>query len=63
MMVTGYDNSPLRRLSRPLLTTISMPFEELARRAAIGLQAQIIENAEPEPLSRVAGELLVGEST
>jgi len=63
MMVTGYDNSPLRRLSRPLLTTISMPFEELARQAAIGLQAQIIENVKPEMLSRIAGQLLIGEST
>ncbi len=63
MMVTGFDNSPLRRLSRPLLTTISIPFEELARKAAVGLQAQILENAEPELLIRVVGELLTGEST
>lgn len=63
MAVTGFDDSPVRRLSRPLLTTVSLPVEELARYAATRLQAEIIENEAPAALLRVAGHLIPGEST
>lgn len=61
--VTGFDDSPVRRLSRPLLTTVSLPVEELARYAATRLQAEIIENEAPAALLRVTGHLIPGEST
>ena len=61
--VTGFDDSPVRRLSRPLLTTVSLPVEELARYAATRLQAEIIENTAPSALLRVTGRLIAGEST
>ncbi len=61
--VTGFDDSPVRRLSRPLLTTVSLPVEELARYAATRLQAEIIENEAPAALLRLAGHLVPGDST
>jgi LacI family transcriptional regulator len=61
--VTGFDDSPVRRLSRPLLTTVSMPMHELARIAASRLKTQIISNRPPANSVRVAGSLIIGEST
>ncbi|WP_193214015.1 LacI family DNA-binding transcriptional regulator [Luteolibacter marinus] len=61
--VTGFDDSPVRRLSRPLLTTVSLPVEELARFAATRLQSEVIENQGPGELLRIAGRLIPGEST
>lgn len=61
--VTGFDDSPVRRLSRPLLTTVSMPIGDLARTAATQLETQIIERKDPQEIIRIAGMLLVGEST
>lgn len=61
--VTGFDDSPVRRLSRPLLTTVSMPMHELARVAASRLKSQIISNRPPADSVRVAGSLIIGEST
>lgn len=61
--VTGFDDSPVRRLSRPLLTTVSMPMHELARVAASRLESQIISNRPPADSVRVAGSLVIGEST
>lgn len=63
LVVTGFDDSPVRRLSRPLLTTVSMPVEELARYAATRLQAEIIENEAPAALLRLAGRFVQGESS
>ena len=60
--VTGFDDSPVRRLSRPLLTTVSMPLAELARSAAARLETQIIENTPAEGSIRVGGTLIVAES-
>lgn len=60
--VTGFDNSLVRGLSRPLLTTVSMPVGELARAAASRLEAQIIENQPAAESIRVAGTLIIGES-
>lgn len=60
--VTGFDNSPVRQLSRPLLTTISMPVSELAKAAASRLETQIIEQVVPTETLRVPGTLVIGES-
>lgn len=61
--VAGFDASPLRRLSRPLLTTVALPVHDLARFAGVRLQSEIVENEEPTPMLRVAGDLVVGDST
>lgn len=61
--ITGFDNSPLRKLSRPLLTTVSMPISQLAKAAASGLESQIIEHKAPEEIVRIPGQLMVGESS
>lgn len=61
--VTGFDDSPVRQLSRPLLTTVSMPIGELARSAANRLEIQIIEHKHTDEITRIPGALLVGEST
>ncbi len=61
--VTGFDDSPLRLLTRPLLTTMAMPVFELARRAGKRLAAEVIDGAPAAPLERLRGELLAGEST
>lgn len=63
VQVTGFDDSPLRRLTRPLLTSVTMPIYELGRIAGASLQRQIIESSEPEKLIRVTGKLELGEST
>jgi len=61
--VTGFDDSPLRRITRPLLTTVAMPVFELAKRAGERLTTEVIEGAASIPLERLRGSLLVGEST
>jgi len=60
--VTGFDDSPVRQLSRPLLTTVSMPVIELARAAAIGLEQEIINHISQKPIHRVIGKFIAGES-
>jgi LacI family transcriptional regulator len=61
--VTGFDDSPVRQLSRPLLTTVSLPIAKLAQHAASRLEAEIIEFAAPPSILRVPGKLIVGESS
>lgn len=61
--VTGFDDSPVRQLSRPLLTTISMPVSLLAESAASRLESEIIEHARHDSTLRVPGTLIVGESS
>lgn len=61
--VTGFDDSPVRQLSRPLLTTVCLPVAEIARRAAACLEAQIIEFTPPPSLLKISGRLMIGEST
>lgn len=61
--VTGFDDSPLRRLTRPLLTTVALPVFELACRAGKRLAGEIIDGESPAPLERLQGALLVGDST
>ncbi len=61
--VIGFDDSPVRRLTRPLLTSLSLPVQELARVAGKQLASAIIESVEPLPLIRLAGNLVPGDST
>jgi LacI family transcriptional regulator len=61
--VTGFDDSPVRRLSRPLLTTVSMPLAELAAAAATSLERHIIERVPSGDIIHIPGKLLVGESS
>ncbi len=61
--VTGFDDSPVRRLTRPLLTSVSMPVHELARMAGKQLASAIIESTEAAPLVRLSGDLVIGNST
>lgn len=61
--VTGFDDSPLRRITRPLLTTVAMPVFDLARRAGERLAKEVIEGATNIPPERLRGSLLIGEST
>lgn len=61
--VTGFDDSPVRQLSRPLLTTVSMPLAELAAAAASNLERHIIERVPSDEPIHIPGKLLVGEST
>lgn len=61
--VTGFDDSPVRQLSRPLLTTVSIPLHELAKAAASGLEEEIINHVPQKAIHRVVGEFLVGESS
>jgi DNA-binding LacI/PurR family transcriptional regulator len=63
MAVTGFDDSPVRRLSRPLLTTVGIPLAKLAATAAARLESQIIDYETPEEITRIAGKLLIGETT
>lgn len=60
--VTGFDDSPVRKLSRPLLTTIAMPMADLAKAAASRLETEIIEHTAPGETLRVGGKLIEGES-
>ncbi len=61
--VTGFDDSPVRQLSRPLLTTVSLPIAKLAELAATRLELQIFDFITTSNVLKVPGELIVGEST
>jgi len=61
--VTGFDDSPVRQLSRPLLTTIRMPVNILAKAAASRLESEIIEYTRPGVTLRVPGALVIGGTT
>lgn len=61
--VTGFDDSPVRKLSRPLLTTVRMPLAELAAAAATSLEKHIIERVPSNETIQISGKLIVGESS
>lgn len=61
--VTGYDDSPVRSLIRPALTTVSMPVADLARLAGKQLQAVLVDQEEFPASVRLDGKLLIGETT
>ncbi|MBW8191957.1 GGDEF domain-containing protein [Neiella marina] len=47
-VVTGFDDSPSARLVVPSLSTVSQPFEKIAKRAIQCLLDQIEDNAKPQ---------------
>lgn len=61
--VTGFDDSPVRPLTRPLLTTVAMPVYDLGRSAGEHLVNEVIEGVPGPCLKRLHGSLLIGEST
>jgi LacI family transcriptional regulator len=61
--VTGFDDSPLRRLSRPLLTTFSLPVRDLAQAAGRRLAAEILDREPVRPSALLRGKLLQGGTT
>ncbi len=63
MAVTGFDNSPLRRMFKPLLTTISLSTFEMGFFAARWLSDNIIHKESRQLRLEVDGQLLPGEST
>lgn len=63
ILVSGFDDSPLRTLTRPLLTTVAMPVRDLASRAGQLLAAEVIEGKPASSWVLVDGQLLIGETT
>ena len=63
LAVTGFDDSPLRRLSRPLLTTFSLPVRDLAEAAGRRLAAEILDREPARPSALLRGKLLQGGTT
>lgn len=61
--VTGFDDSPLRRLSRPMLTTFSLPVRQLAEAAGCRLAAEILDRQPVSPSVLLRGKLLRGGTT
>lgn len=61
--VTGFDDSPVRQLSRPLLTTISLPVARLAESAAARLEHAIVDSITTPEVLKLPGELILGQST
>ena len=61
--VTGFDDSPLRRLSRPLLTSFSLPVHALGVRAGNRLMEEILEKRISTHSELLVGKLLPGAST
>jgi len=61
--VTGFDDSPVRGLARPLLTTVKMPVHEFAFQAGRELANRIIESTPMPQCIRITGLLLPGQST
>ena len=61
--VSGFDDSPVRALVRPELTTVSMPVSDLARCAGRHLQAVLVDQEEFPESVKLQGKLLVGATT
>jgi len=60
LSLTGFDNSPVRQVSVPPLTTINLSTRELGAAAGSWLRRCVIERAE-EPLQlEIAGEYIEG---
>ncbi len=60
--VTGFDNSPVREIVLPSLTTVSLPVQQLGKEAGKMINAAVIKHLEiPESLL-LKGELLRGET-
>jgi LacI family transcriptional regulator len=61
--ITGFDDSPVRSLLCPELTTVSMPVAGLAREAGKQLQAVLVDQEDFPASVRLGGRLLPGETT
>ena len=61
--VSGFDDSPVRALVRPELTTVRMPVSDLARLAGRQLQAALVDQEKFPEAVRLQGKLLVGATT
>ncbi len=63
MQVTGCDNAPLRGVSVPLLTTVDLSVEVLARKAGRALQNELVSGQKMARKILVKGEFLRGATT
>ena len=63
LLITGCDNSPLRALTIPPLTSVDLSMHNLAREAGKALYQDIIEGQTVKPLLKVRGKLLPGGTT
>lgn len=63
MQVTGCDNAPLRGVSVPLLTTVDLSVEVLAKEAGRALHNELVSGKKMARKLLVEGELLEGQTT
>jgi len=60
--ITGFDDSPMRKLFRPLITTVSLSTYEMGFYAARWLKDNIVHKTNRTLRLEVEGELLEGET-
>ncbi|HSV96372.1 MAG TPA: LacI family DNA-binding transcriptional regulator [Spirochaetota bacterium] len=60
--VTGFDDSPLRRVAVPLLTTVRQPTSEMAFLASRWLRDNILNKSNRRLCIEVEGEIIPGDS-
>ncbi|MCU0843821.1 MAG: LacI family transcriptional regulator [Spirochaetes bacterium] len=60
--VTGFDDSPLRRVAVPLLTTVRQPTSEMAFLASRWLRDNILNRSNRRLCIEVEGEIVLGDS-
>ena len=63
VMLTGFDNSPVRPLSYPLITTVDMPVKSFGYRAGEWLVRRVIEREEGLLQLKLDGKLIPGGTT
>jgi LacI family transcriptional regulator len=61
--IVGYDDREIAALTRPSITTVSMPCYEMGETAAQMLLDLLTEDAEPLEEQKIRGELIVRESS
>jgi LacI family transcriptional regulator len=62
LSVVGFDDIPVAAFLGPALTTVSVPKDELGRRAG-GMLRQLLVDGEPAAQERLPSSLVVREST
>jgi LacI family transcriptional regulator len=62
LSVTGFDDSPLRRVAAPLLVTVRQPTSEMAFLASRWLRDNILNKSNRRLCIEVEGEIVTGES-
>jgi len=62
MSVTGFDDSPLRKIYKPLLTTVRLPSYDMGFLAARWLRDNILNKSNRDLRIEIDGELVQGES-